>query len=118
MLAETHEKHFVPAMYVLGPTCSGFTRRRSARDARRTGPGGRALTIVLQTLARHLVFEATPFALSDVDELPSMCVSAEFKTAAILAEMTTVRFRDPAVSRERRQSCSRRWRRWRSPPDR
>jgi ubiquinone/menaquinone biosynthesis C-methylase UbiE len=76
-------------------------------------PGGRALVIVLQALARHPVFEAlmtsvanrlalpmsavtTPFALSDAEALRALFVSAGFKTATVVAETTMVRFPEPA----------------------
>lgn len=75
-------------------------------------PGGRAVAIVLQALARHPVFEAlmqsvahrlslplatvaTPFALSDAGELRTLFASAGFKTVEILSETMTVRFPDP-----------------------
>ena len=74
--------------------------------------------IALQALTRQPVFEAPLFALSDVDELANLFVSAGLRTAAIFAETATVRFRDPAVSRERPQACSQRLRMWRSTPGR
>jgi SAM-dependent methyltransferase len=72
-------------------------------------PGGRALVIVLQALARHPVFEAlmesvarnlslpvsavmTPFALCDADELRTLFTTAGFGKARILPVSTTVRF--------------------------
>ena len=75
-------------------------------------PGGRALAIVLQALARHPVFEAlmesvarhlslpisavmTPFALYDADELRTLFTAAGFKKVDILPESTTVRFPEP-----------------------
>lgn len=75
-------------------------------------PGGRALAIVLQTLAQHPVFEAlmksvashlslpisavmTPFVLSDAEELRTLFMSAGFKSVAIVPETTTVRFIEP-----------------------
>lgn len=75
-------------------------------------PGGRAVVIVLQALARHPVFEAlmgsvarhlllpvsavmTPFALCDADELRTLFTAAEFKTVDILSESITVRFPEP-----------------------
>jgi len=88
-------------------------RAAAVREMRRIlAPGGRALVIVLQALARHPVFEALvqsvarqlslpaslfmiPFALSDADELRTLFTSAGFKTADILAESITVRFPDP-----------------------
>lgn len=74
--------------------------------------GGRASVIVLQALHLHPVFDVlmnsvarhlalplsavmTPFALSDAEELRSMFLSAGFKTAAVTAETTTVRFPEP-----------------------
>jgi ubiquinone/menaquinone biosynthesis C-methylase UbiE len=75
-------------------------------------PGGRALAIVLQALARHPVFEAlmqsvarhlslpisavmTPFALCDAYELGSLFTAAGFKNVDIVPESTTVRFLEP-----------------------
>lgn len=72
-------------------------------------PGGRAVVIVLQALARHPVFEAlmesvarhlslpvsavmTPFALCDAEELRTLFSVAGFKKVDILPESTTVRF--------------------------
>lgn len=85
-------------------------RAGAGREMRRVlAPGGRALAIVLQALARHPVFEAlmesvashlslpvsavmTPFALSDAEELRTLFTSAGFKAVDILPETTTVRF--------------------------
>lgn len=85
-------------------------RARAVREMRRVlAPGGRAVVIVLQALARHPVFEAlmesvarhlslpiaavmTPFALSDADELRTLFTGADFKKVDILPESTTVRF--------------------------
>jgi ubiquinone/menaquinone biosynthesis C-methylase UbiE len=72
-------------------------------------PGGRALVIVLQALARHPVFETlmesvarhlslpvsavmTPFALCDADDLRTLFTAAGFEKADILLESITVRF--------------------------
>jgi hypothetical protein len=70
------------------------------------------LTIVLQALAKHPVFEAlmeavarhlalpladvmTPFALSDADALGGLFTAAGFRRVDILAESTVVRFPVP-----------------------
>ncbi len=75
-------------------------------------PGGRAIVIVLQSLAQHPVFEAlmesvarnlslpvsavmTPFILSDAEELRNLFSVAGFQEVVIHAESTTVRFVDP-----------------------
>lgn len=75
-------------------------------------PGGRALVIVLQALARHPVFEAlmqsvalnlalplssvdTPFALSDAEELKILFKASGFKKVDIHSESSTVRFPEP-----------------------
>jgi len=88
-------------------------RAGAVREMRRVlAPGGRALVIVLQALARHPVFEAlmesvarhlslpvsavmTPFALCDADELRTLFTGAGFKKVDILPESTTVRFPEP-----------------------
>ena len=88
-------------------------RAGAVREMRRVlAPGGRALVIVLQALARHPVFEAlmesvarrlslpvsavmTPFALHDADELRTLFTGAGFKKVDILPESTTVRFPEP-----------------------
>ena len=88
-------------------------RAGAVREMRRVlAPGGRALVIVLQALARHPVFEAlmesvarhlslpvsavmTPFALCDADELRSLFTAAGFEEVDILPVSTTVRFPDP-----------------------
>jgi ubiquinone/menaquinone biosynthesis C-methylase UbiE len=88
-------------------------RAGAVREMRRVlAPGGRALVIVLQELARHPVFEAlmesvarhlslpvssvmTPFALGDADELRTLFTAARFKKVEILPESTTVRFPEP-----------------------
>jgi len=88
-------------------------RAGAVREMRRVlAPGGRALVIVLQALARHPVFEAlmesvarhlslpvsavmTPFALCDADELRTLFTAAGFKKVDILPESTTVRFPEP-----------------------
>lgn len=88
-------------------------RAGAVREMRRVlVPGGRALVIVLQALARHPVFEAlmesvarhlslpvsavmTPFALCDADELRSLFTATGFAKVAILPESTTVRFPEP-----------------------
>ena len=85
----------------------------AVREMRRVlAPGGRALVIVLQSLARHPVFEAlmesvarhlslpisavmTPFALCDAGELMNLFTSAGFKKVDVLSESTTVRFPEP-----------------------
>jgi len=76
-------------------------------------PSGRAVVIVLQTLAQHPVFEAlmesvarnlalpvsavsTPFILSDAEELRSLFRVAGFQRVDIHQESATVRFPDPA----------------------
>jgi ubiquinone/menaquinone biosynthesis C-methylase UbiE len=75
-------------------------------------PGGRALAIVLQSLAQHPIFEALmtsvashlslpvsgfaiPFVLSDAEELRTLFMSAGFESVAIVPETTTVRFTEP-----------------------
>lgn len=75
-------------------------------------PQGRALTIVLQALAKHPVFEAlmesvarhlalpladvmTPFALSDADALRGLFTAAGFMKVEILSESTVVWFPAP-----------------------
>ena len=75
-------------------------------------PGGRAIVIVLQSLAQHPVFEAlmesvarnlslpvsavmTPFILSDAEELRNMFRVAGFQEVDIHRESATVRFADP-----------------------
>jgi ubiquinone/menaquinone biosynthesis C-methylase UbiE len=88
-------------------------RASAVREMRRVlAPGGRALVIVLQALARHPVFEAliesvarhlsqpvsavmTPFALCDADELQALFTAAGFGKVDILPESTTVRFPEP-----------------------
>lgn len=88
-------------------------RAGAVREMRRVlVPGGRALVIVLQALARHPVFEAlmesvarhlslpvsavmTPFALCDADELRRLFTATGFAKVAILPESTTVRFPEP-----------------------
>jgi len=88
-------------------------RAGAVREMRRVlAPGGRALVIVLQALARHPVFEAlmesvarklslpisavmTPFSLCDTDELWTLFTGAGFKKVDILSESTTVRFPEP-----------------------
>ena len=88
-------------------------RAGAVREMRRVlAPGGRALVIVLQALARHPVFEAlmesvarrlslpvsavmTPFALCDAEELRTLFTGAGFKKVDILPESTTVRFPEP-----------------------
>jgi SAM-dependent methyltransferase len=88
-------------------------RAGAVREMRRVVvPGGRALVIVLQALARHPVFEAlmesvarhlalpvsavmTPFALCNADELRSFFTAAGFAKVDILPESTTVRFPEP-----------------------
>jgi SAM-dependent methyltransferase len=75
-------------------------------------PEGRALSIVLQALARHPVFEAlmqsvarhlsiplstviTPFGLSDADELKNLFAAAGFQNVDIVPVSITARFPDP-----------------------
>jgi ubiquinone/menaquinone biosynthesis C-methylase UbiE len=75
-------------------------------------PGGRALVIVLQDLARHPVFEAlmesvarhlslpllsvmTPFVLSDPDELRTLFTMTGFKKVDIYSESIPARFPTP-----------------------
>jgi SAM-dependent methyltransferase len=88
-------------------------RAGAVREMRRvTAPGGRALVIVLQALARHPVFEAlmesvgrhlalplsavtTPFALCDAEELRTSFTAAGFRKVGILSESTMVRFPEP-----------------------
>ena len=88
-------------------------RAGAVREMRRVlAPGGRALVIVLQALARHPVFEAlmesvarhlslpvsavmTPFALCDAQEFRALFTVAGFKKVDILPESTTVRFPEP-----------------------
>jgi ubiquinone/menaquinone biosynthesis C-methylase UbiE len=90
-------------------------RAVAVREMRRVlAPGGRALAIVLQALARHPVFAAlmesvarhlslpisavmTPFALCETDELGSLFAAAGFKKVDILPESTTVRFFEPEL---------------------
>jgi len=88
-------------------------RAGAVREMRRVlVPGGRALVIVLQALARHPVFEAliesvarhlslpvsaviTPFALCNADELRTFFTAAGFEKVDILPESITVRFPEP-----------------------
>lgn len=88
-------------------------RAGAVREMRRVlVPGGRALAIVLQALARHPVFEAliesaarhlllpisavmTPFALSDADELRTLFMAAGFEGVEVFPESVTVRFPEP-----------------------
>lgn len=88
-------------------------RAGAVREMRRVlAPGGRALVIVLQALARHPAFEAlmesvarhlslpvsavmTPFALCDADELRTLFTAAGFEKVDVLPESTTVRFPEP-----------------------
>jgi SAM-dependent methyltransferase len=88
-------------------------RAGAVREMHRVlAPGGRALVIVLQALARHPVFEAlmesvarhlslpvsavmTPFALCDAGELRNLFTTAGFEEVDILPESTTVRFPEP-----------------------
>ena len=91
--------------YSLFPDRAGAVREMH----RVLAPGGRALVIVLQALARHPVFEAlmesvarhlslpvsavmTPFALCDADELRTLFTAAGFEKVDILPVSTTVRF--------------------------
>src|SRR3989304_9247955 len=92
------------------PPITGAGARREMR--RVLAPGGRALVILLQALARHPVFETlmesvprplslpvsavmTPFALCDADELRTLFTAAGFKKVDIVPESTTVRFAEP-----------------------
>lgn len=76
-------------------------------------PGGRALTMVLQSLALHPVFDALmnsvarhlevalafvdiPFALPDPDELATLHREAGFSEVEVLAVSATMRFPEPA----------------------
>lgn len=88
-------------------------RAGAVREMRRVlTPGGRAVVIVLQALARHPVFQAlmesvarhlslpvsdvmTPFALCDAEELRTLFAAAGFKKVDIFPESTTVRFTEP-----------------------
>src|SRR3972149_1283094 len=88
-------------------------RAGAVREMRRVlAPGGRALVIVLQALARHPVFEAlmesvarhlslpvsavmTPFALCDAAELRTLFKAAGFKQVDNLPESTPVRVPAP-----------------------
>jgi ubiquinone/menaquinone biosynthesis C-methylase UbiE len=88
-------------------------RAGAVQEMRRVlAPGGRALVIVLQALARHPVFQAlmesvarhlslpissvtTPFDLWDADELRTLFTAAGFKNVDVLPESTTVRFSEP-----------------------
>ncbi|MDO8739216.1 MAG: class I SAM-dependent methyltransferase [Candidatus Deferrimicrobium sp.] len=88
-------------------------RAGAVREMRRVlAPGGRALVIVLQAIARHPVFEAlmesvarhlslpvsafmTPFALCDAAELRNLFTAAGFEKVDILPVSTTVRFPEP-----------------------
>jgi ubiquinone/menaquinone biosynthesis C-methylase UbiE len=88
-------------------------RAGAVREMRRVlVPGGRALVIVLQALARHPVFEALiesaarhlslpisavmiPFTLCDADELRGLFISAGFETVDVFPESTKVRFPEP-----------------------
>lgn len=88
-------------------------RAAAVREMRRVlAPGGRALVIVLQALARHPVFEAlmesvarhlslplsavmTPFVLNDADALRTLFTAAGFEKVDIFPESTTVRFPEP-----------------------
>jgi ubiquinone/menaquinone biosynthesis C-methylase UbiE len=90
-------------------------RAGAVREMRRVlAPGGRALVIVLQALARHPVFEAliesaarhlllpvsavmTPFALCDAGELRALFTAAGFGEVDIFPESITVRFPDPEL---------------------
>lgn len=72
-------------------------------------PGGRALAVVLQSIAQHPVFEtlmgsiarhlslpitsvATPFAMSDAEQLRALFIAAGFKTTDIVAKSIVARF--------------------------
>lgn len=88
-------------------------RAAAAREMHRVlRPTGRAVAIVLQSLAQHPVFEAlmesvarqlslpiaavvTPFGLSDADELRALFSTAGFKGVEIFSESTQVRFPEP-----------------------
>ena len=88
-------------------------RASAAREMRRIlAPGGRALAIVFQALARHPVFRAliesaarhlslpvsavmTPFALYDADELRTLFTAAGFASVEDFPESVTVRFPEP-----------------------
>ena len=84
------------------------------REMRRVlAPGGRALTVVLQALARHPVFESlmesvarhlalplsavmTPFALWDADKLTTLFSAEGFRTVEIRGTWTAALFPQPA----------------------
>lgn len=88
-------------------------RGLAVREMRRVlAPGGRAVVIVLQTLAQHPVFQMlmesvarhlsvplsavmTPFALSNADELSALFASAGFKAVDVHKETAMVRFLEP-----------------------
>jgi len=88
-------------------------RARAVREMHRVlAPGGRALVIVLQALARHPVFDAlvesvarhlaqptstvaVPFSLWDAGELRGLFSGAGFARVSVLPESATVRFPDP-----------------------
>jgi len=85
-------------------------RLAAVREMRRVlAPGGRALVMVLQALAKHPVFEAlmesaarhlslplsavmTPFALSDADELRTMFTTAGFTKVETVSASIIARF--------------------------
>jgi len=88
-------------------------RAAAVREMRRVlAPGGRALVMVLQSLAQHPVFEALmqsvarqlslplaattiPFALSDAGQVRSWFTAAGFASVDIVPASITVRFPDP-----------------------
>ena len=87
-------------------------RVHAVQEMRRVlAPKGRTLTIVLQALSRHPVFETLmesvarhlalptslvtiPFALHNAKELRSLFIAAGFQKVDILPASTTVRFRE------------------------
>jgi ubiquinone/menaquinone biosynthesis C-methylase UbiE len=88
-------------------------REAAVREMRRVlSPGGRAVVMVLQALARHPVFEVlmqsvarhlslpidavmTPFALSDAAELRGLFAAARFTKVDVVPQSTVVRFPEP-----------------------
>lgn len=88
-------------------------RAAALREMRRVvAPSGRSLTMVLQALDRHPVFEALmtsvahhldaplsavamPFALPDADELRALHLTAGFERVQVMPVSATMRFADP-----------------------
>ncbi len=89
-------------------------RESAVNEMRRVlAPDGRVLVMVLQSLALHPAFEAlmesvarhlslpvsavaTPFAMSDVNELRNLFLMAGFNKVDILSESTVARFAEPS----------------------